>query len=84
MRSGTPSLLRRIGANVRALRLKKGVTQARLAEDAGYDDRFIQYVEAGRRNLTVDSLGALAAALDVPVARLFAKASTESSAKRPR
>jgi transcriptional regulator with XRE-family HTH domain len=71
MRSGTPKLLKRIGGNVRALRLKRGFTQAVLAEEAGYDDRFIQYVEAGRRNLTVDSLGALADALGVPVVNLF-------------
>ena len=63
--------MKRIGVNVRALRLKKGFTQAVLAEEAGYDDRFIQYVEAGRRNLTADSLGALADALGVPVATLF-------------
>ena len=65
MRARTRVVLKAIGANVRALRLERHLTQAALAERADYDDRFIQYVEAGDRTLTIDSLVSLADALGV-------------------
>jgi len=75
MRARTKTVLKLIGANVRALRLDRHLTQAQLAERADYEDRFIQYVEAGHRNLTIDSLVALADALEVEPQALIERGS---------
>jgi transcriptional regulator with XRE-family HTH domain len=44
-----------------------GLTQEGLAERSDFGVGFIQFVESGARNLTVDSLVALADAVDAPV-----------------
>ena len=64
-------LLGSIGANLHALRVNRGLTQARLAELAGLDVRFLQRIERGRTNLGVAVLVALAGALAVAPARLL-------------
>ncbi|MDI1429617.1 helix-turn-helix domain-containing protein [Polyangium sorediatum] len=74
-----------IGANVRRLRLSRGLTQERLAEAAGLDLRFLQRVERGQTNVGVAVVVALADALNVPPARLFRKAALpEAKPGRPR
>jgi transcriptional regulator with XRE-family HTH domain len=54
-----------IGANVRRLRLKRGMTQEQVAEGAELDLRFLQRVEAGKTNLGVAVLVKLADVLGV-------------------
>ncbi|MCL2724837.1 MAG: helix-turn-helix domain-containing protein [Polyangiaceae bacterium] len=86
------SLLRSVGANVRRLRIKKGLTQAQLSEAADLETRFLQQVEAARSNITLATLLALADALRVhpghllkkatPVARPAGRPKTKRSAKR--
>jgi len=63
-----------IGANVRRLRLKKGLTQEALAEVAELDLRFLQRVERGQTNVGVAVVVALADALGVAPGVLFKKA----------
>ncbi len=63
-----------IAANIYRVRTRVGMTQERLAEAADLDLRFLQRVERGRTNLSVLTLTALAAALDVPPSSLFRKA----------
>lgn len=82
MRAHTREVLKDIAANLRALRLERDLTQAELAERAGYDDRFIQYIEAGPRNLTVDSLVAVADALGVSVDLLMRRADRSPVVRR--
>lgn len=62
-----------IGWNVRHLRVQKGLSQERLALEAGIDRSYVGRVERGSENVTVATLEAMAAVLGVEVAALFAK-----------
>lgn len=62
-----------IGWNVRHLRVAKGLSQERLALETGIDRSYIGRVERGSENVTVATLEAVAAVLEVEVAALFAK-----------
>ncbi len=67
-------LLSRVGARVRALREKKGLTQAALAKRSGVSLRFLADVERGAANASLLRLGELADALDVSLADLVSTA----------
>ena len=86
MRSpNTKTLLTYIAANVRRSRERKGLTQERLAESASVDIRYLQRVERGTINLSVDVLTALAEALGITPASLLRPAKlTPPKAGRPR
>jgi len=74
-----------VGANVRRLRLKKGLTQEALAEAAELDLRFLQRVERGQTNVGVAVVVVLADVLEVVPGALFRKASApEVKVGRPR
>lgn len=62
-----------VGANVRRLRLLKGLTQAALSEAADLETRFVQQIEAAQTNITLATLVALADALNVEPQRLLRK-----------
>lgn len=64
-------LLRSIAANVRKHRTRIGLTQEELGEATGLAYRYLQDIEAGRKNVTVDTLVRLARALRVPPAGLL-------------
>ena len=53
-----------IGANVRRLRQERGLTQERLALEAGIDLTCLGGIERGRRNPSVAVLGRLADTLN--------------------
>lgn len=53
-----------IGAELRALRLSKGLTTRELAEVVGIDHSHIVRIERGMYNVKIDTVEALAAALD--------------------
>jgi transcriptional regulator with XRE-family HTH domain len=57
--------LRYVAANTRRLRRKQGWTQEVLAERAGLEVRYVQQIEAGKTNMTLAILVALATALGV-------------------
>jgi transcriptional regulator with XRE-family HTH domain len=61
-----------VGLNVRRIRVAKGVSQERLAFDAGVDRSYLGGMERGEANPTVDVLDRLAATLDVALADFFA------------
>jgi transcriptional regulator with XRE-family HTH domain len=69
---------RRVGERVRALRTGRGLTQLRLAGRAGLSRPSLANIEAGRQNLGVRQLCALAEALGVPVEELLAEDRTRS------
>ncbi len=56
------------GRNLRAARVALGLRQQEFADRAGFNRQYISRVEAGRINLTLDTMRRLAAAVgqDVP------------------
>lgn len=68
------AMLESIGANVRRLRVRAGLTQERLAERVDLDLTFLQRIERGKTNLGVAVLLRLATALDVKPAALLRSA----------
>lgn len=64
-----------LGANVRAERKRRGLTQEGLAEKLDITPRYLAAIERGERNLTLDSIEALAAQLDLDPHSLLAPGS---------
>lgn len=65
-------LLREIvSENIRRFRIEAGLTQVELARRAKLTDVYISRVEQGSRNLTLDSVEQIAAALEVPIVYLI-------------
>ncbi|MDR5875134.1 helix-turn-helix transcriptional regulator [Vreelandella gomseomensis] len=57
---------------LRQARLNAGLTQNALAEAIGCSQSDISRIESGQRDITLERLKAIAAALGVPVAQLLA------------
>lgn len=73
MTSSDPDrLLQTLGRRVRHLRLRESLTLRDLAARAGLSSRFLMDVEAGRGNISVRRLAAVADALGVEVTSLLA------------
>lgn len=62
-----------IAANVRRLRLAKGLSQEELAEVCGYHRTYVGGIERGERNITITTLEALAVSLGVDAQDLLRK-----------
>lgn len=60
-----------LGAQLRELRRSRGLTQGRLAEELGVTTRYLVGIERGERNLTLDSVDALADQLGVASSALL-------------
>jgi transcriptional regulator with XRE-family HTH domain len=60
-----------IGANIRKLRTAKGLSQEELAFQAGVDRSYLSEVESGYKNLSVNVLDQIAAALGVDIEKMF-------------
>jgi transcriptional regulator with XRE-family HTH domain len=60
-----------IGQRLRARRVELGLTLAEVAEKAGLSLPYVSNLERGRGNPTLEALGALARALDTPLASLI-------------
>jgi transcriptional regulator with XRE-family HTH domain len=54
-----------LGSQVRGLRLERRLSQEELAEQLGVSARYLAGIERGERNLTLDSVDALAEQLNV-------------------
>jgi transcriptional regulator with XRE-family HTH domain len=68
--AGVDAFVRAVAANVRSLRLQAGYTLADLASAAGLGKSTLAQLESGKANPSVETLWALAAALQVPFARI--------------
>lgn len=71
-----------VATNVRRIRVALGVSQERLAFDAGIDRSYLGGMERGEANPTVDVLDRIAGTLGVSLAELFA-AVEEGAAPNP-
>ena len=60
-----------VGKNIRTLRLKRGLTQEMLAEEAELSSPYLSYLESGRKKASLDALIRIAAVLQVTVDRLL-------------
>jgi transcriptional regulator with XRE-family HTH domain len=69
------SLKSTLGAQVREIRRARGLTQEALAEQLEVTPRYLAGVERGERNLTLDSVDALAKQLGVEAGSLLRSAS---------
>lgn len=70
-----------LGANVRHHRKLKGMSQERLALDAGMERSYVSDLERGTRNPSVRALGRLADALGIePALLLRVEADPDSTA----
>lgn len=58
-------LQRRVGRNLRAYRAGRGLSQEKFAEELGWHRTYVGGLERGEENLTLQSVEALAARLDV-------------------
>lgn len=72
-----------IGWNLRRLRVAKGLSQERLALEAGIDRAYVGRVERGSENVTVSTLEAFAAVLTIPVSALFQEIDPSQPAPQP-
>ena len=79
----TMNIRQTIGWNLRHLRVAKGLSQERLALASGIDRSYVGRVERGSENVTVNTLEALSAALDVHVSQLFAKVDEDAPLPKP-
>ena len=73
MEQGSPSLRAVVANNMKTARLRAGLSQEELAEICGYHRTYISSIEREERNITLDTLQAIATALKVePVSLLSA------------
>ena len=63
--------IEKIAMRIKALRAKKDITQAELAERAGISHGYLARLETGRQDPTITTLEKLAKALKVPIGRLL-------------
>lgn len=63
--------LAELGARVRAWRARRGMTRKQLAADSGLSERFLADVEAGKGNVSINSLEAAARALNLTILDLL-------------
>lgn len=64
-------LLKQLGNNIRAERLKIGLSQEALADKADLDRSYVGGVERGERNVSLINIVRLARALGVPPGNLL-------------
>ena len=62
----------RFGANLRKIRLDRGISQEGLADLAGLHRTYVSSVERGERNVTLATIEKLAKALGIPMSKLMA------------
>jgi len=64
-KKASAELLLHLGVRIRSIRRTKKWTQETLAEKAGINDKEVSHIEAGSRNITIETLVKLSIALDI-------------------
>lgn len=65
------SILKQFGLKVRQNRLKKKLSQEKLAELANLHRTYISQIESGKRNISLKNIEKIAKALNIKVKELF-------------
>ncbi len=72
MPKATPLSLRLVFArNIRLMRIDAGMSQERLADEAGLDRTFVGTLERGQRNISIDNIELIAKAIGMPAHELM-------------
>ena len=69
--------------NLRRIRVRRGLSQERLAFDASVDRSYVGGLERREENPTVDVLDRLAKTLSVPISEFFVEPAKGSPAPKP-
>jgi transcriptional regulator with XRE-family HTH domain len=75
-------LLKAVGDTVRAARVKRSLSQEKLAALASLDRTYVSSLERGRRNVSLLTLDRIAVALGIPLASLIPQVNTSERAKK--
>lgn len=70
MNSEEKAYLKKVGANIKKLRLAKKLKQVDVANSCNFDRQNMYHIESGRHNLTLLNLRKIAEALDVEIGDL--------------
>ncbi|WP_423800760.1 helix-turn-helix domain-containing protein [Neobacillus sp. SAB-20_R2A] len=70
-----------LGQNIHKYRKIKGLSQEKLAEACNLHRTYIGAVERGERNIAIDNIGKICAALDIDIEQLFEKRKGETNEK---
>jgi XRE family transcriptional regulator, aerobic/anaerobic benzoate catabolism transcriptional regulator len=79
--SESRSTLADLGMRVRVWRARRGITRRGLSADSGLSERFLADVEAGKGNVSINSLNAVAAALNISLLDLLQDAQRPALAR---
>lgn len=60
-----------VGKRVKAMRIKKGISQSELAQSIGISQAHLSNIESGRSNITLENLFALRDVFDITMASFF-------------
>ncbi|MEG9883171.1 MAG: helix-turn-helix transcriptional regulator [Hyphomicrobiales bacterium] len=63
--------LKHLGNHIRQMRNERSISQEELAELAGVHRTYVGTIERGEKNVTILSIGKIAAALGVTISELF-------------
>jgi transcriptional regulator with XRE-family HTH domain len=66
----------RFGANLRASRKERGLSQEELADKAGLHRTYVGSIERGERNVSIDNIERLALALGLDIVDLLVRQRT--------
>ena len=75
-------LYKRIGENIRELRIRRRMTQAYLAEQADISISFLGHIERGTRKLSVETLYKIMQALDCSADELLGMLANDQQKKQ--
>jgi len=71
-----------IGARIKDIRIKTGLTQEQLSEKVGINPKYLSSIERGLENPTLNTLIKLSESLDVNLDDLFTQIEIEDPAER--
>jgi transcriptional regulator with XRE-family HTH domain len=80
----SPDILRRLGAQVKRIRLDLGLTQTEVADAAGITYKHLGRIELAQSEAGADMLVRIAKALGVTVGDLFETITPSAAGRRPR